>query len=155
MRIGLIAFAFQGLVIAFATSSEHIFLSVIFSMITNLVYPSVSALVSRVVTEDEQGEALGALNGIKAVTEGFGPLMFGSIMKIFESTDFPGIPYLITSGLVIWAFMHSLEMPSDPDSVVAKYSTNINKFGQDDEEGISLLSASNGSSSNVDKIGID
>jgi hypothetical protein len=37
-------------------------------------------LVSKLVDEDSQGEALGALNGIKALTEGFGPLVFGFLM---------------------------------------------------------------------------
>jgi hypothetical protein len=36
-------------------------------MIANLVYPSVSSLVSKMVSEEQQGEALGALNGIKAL----------------------------------------------------------------------------------------
>ena len=34
-------------------------------MLANLVYPSISSLVSKIVDEDAQGEALGALNGIK------------------------------------------------------------------------------------------
>lgn len=67
IRLGLIAFAVQCFIIAFSTSAQWIFVSVIFSLLSNLVYPSVSALVSRVVGEDEQGEALGALNGIKAL----------------------------------------------------------------------------------------
>ena len=40
--------------------------------------------VSKVVEEREQGEAQGALNGIKALTEGFGPLLFGGLMALFE-----------------------------------------------------------------------
>jgi hypothetical protein len=40
---------------------------VLFSMGANLFYPAVSSLVSKVVSEESQGEALGALNGIKAL----------------------------------------------------------------------------------------
>ena len=40
--------------------------------------------VSKVVEEKGQGEAQGALNGIKALTEGFGPLLFGGLMALFE-----------------------------------------------------------------------
>lgn len=36
------------------------------------------------VEEKGQGEAQGALNGIKALTEGFGPLLFGGLMALFE-----------------------------------------------------------------------
>ncbi|RYH20791.1 hypothetical protein EON65_22440 [archaeon] len=44
-----------------------IYFSLTFSLLSNLVYPSLSSLVSRVVAEEEQGEALGAMNGIKAL----------------------------------------------------------------------------------------
>lgn len=67
MRLGLLAFACQCFIIAFSTDLTWIFVSILFSMISNLVYPSVSSLVSRTVSEAQQGEALGALNGIKAV----------------------------------------------------------------------------------------
>jgi len=80
IRIGLFAFAIQCVIIAFSSSIEHIFISVLFSMLANLVYPSMSSLVSKIVDEESQGEALGALNGIRALTEGFGPLVFGTMM---------------------------------------------------------------------------
>lgn len=67
MRIGLLAFALQCFTISFSSSMEWILLSVVFSMFSNLVYPSVSSLVSRIVNETEQGEALGSLNGLKAL----------------------------------------------------------------------------------------
>ena len=67
IRLGLVAFAVQCVVVAISSSPKWIFISVLFSMLSNLVYPSVSSLVSRVVAEDMQGEALGALNGIKAL----------------------------------------------------------------------------------------
>jgi DHA1 family tetracycline resistance protein-like MFS transporter len=80
MRLGLLAFAVQCVVVALSSSSQWIFLSVLLSMLSNLVYPSISSLVSKLVDEELQGEALGALNGIKALTEGFGPLLFGFLM---------------------------------------------------------------------------
>lgn len=67
MRLGLIAFSIQCLLVAISTSPVWIFISVLFSMGANLFYPAVSSLVSKVVSEDSQGEALGALNGIKAL----------------------------------------------------------------------------------------
>jgi MFS transporter, DHA1 family, tetracycline resistance protein len=66
IRLGLVAFALQCFIIAFSDSLDWIFVSVVFSMISNLVYPAVSSLVSRIIAESRQGEALGALNGIKA-----------------------------------------------------------------------------------------
>lgn len=121
MRLGLVSFAIQCAVVAFSSSSEWIFVSVVFSMISNLVYPSISSLVSRIVEEDEQGEALGALNGIKALTEGFGPLSFGILMGLFEDTPIPGAPYLVASVLSILAYLHSFELPPEPQLIAAKY----------------------------------
>eukprot|EP00598_Pedospumella_elongata_P003244 CAMPEP_0184972272 /NCGR_PEP_ID=MMETSP1098-20130426/4299_1 /TAXON_ID=89044 /ORGANISM="Spumella elongata, Strain CCAP 955/1" /LENGTH=109 /DNA_ID=CAMNT_0027494519 /DNA_START=122 /DNA_END=447 /DNA_ORIENTATION=+ len=89
MRLGLIAFSLQCLLVAVSTNPGWIFLSVLFSMGANLFYPAVSSLVSKVVSEDSQGEALGALNGIKALTEGFGPLFFGGLMSLFEHSSQP------------------------------------------------------------------
>ena len=97
IRLGLFAFAIQCVVLAFSTRVEHIFISVVFSMLANLVYPSMSSLVSKIVEEEMQGEALGALNGIRALTEGFGPLVFGSLMAAFEEFPLPGAPYLIAT----------------------------------------------------------
>lgn len=67
VRVGLLAFTLQCVTISLSTSPFWIFVSILFSMLANLVYPSISSLVSRIVTESEQGEALGALNGIKAM----------------------------------------------------------------------------------------
>lgn len=67
IRLGLVCFSIQCFVIAFSSSVDGIVLSILFSMGSNLVYPSISSIVSRTVGEDKQGEALGALNGIKAL----------------------------------------------------------------------------------------
>ena len=135
MRLGLLAFAVQCVVVTFSSSATWIFVSVLFSMIANLVYPSISSLVSKVVAEDMQGEALGALNGIKALTEGFGPLVFGSLMGLFEGAPLPGAPYLVASSLAFWAFLHCYELPPEPDFVVARF----NAIQKGEDEGESLL----------------
>ena len=48
MQLGLLAFACQCVIVAFSTSPFWIFVSVLFSMLANLVYPSLSSLVSKV-----------------------------------------------------------------------------------------------------------
>ena len=57
LRIGLAAFAVQATCIAFSTSEVMLFASMGFSVLSNLVYPSVSSLVSKVVNEQSQGTA--------------------------------------------------------------------------------------------------
>ena len=121
MRLGLLAFAAQCAVVAFSTEPTMIFVSVLFSMFANLVYPSVSSLVSKIVEGDMQGEALGALNGIKAVTEGFGPLVFGLLMGLYEHHPLPGGPYLLACVLSLWAFLHCYELPPEPEVLSAKH----------------------------------
>lgn len=130
MRLGLASFAIQCIFVAFSSSSQWIFASILFSMFANLVYPSISSLVSKVVSEDEQGEALGALNGIKALTEGFGPLVFGLLMGLFEDTPLPGAPYLVASVLAVWALLHCYELPPEPEVAIAK------SRGSEDGEGL-------------------
>ena len=51
---------------------------------------------------------------------------------------------------IIWVVVHEIE-----NWLYPQCDRPVDDIFQDDEEGISLLSASNGSSSNVDKIGID
>lgn len=115
MQVGLLAFALQCALVAFASSPEMIAVSVLLSMFANLVYPSVSSLISRVVSERGQGEALGALNGIKAITEGFGA-SFGFLMSVFESSPIPGAPYLLGTFLALYAFLTCFDLPREsPD----------------------------------------
>lgn len=127
MRLGLLSFAIQTIIIALASTKKWIFISIIFSMLSNLVYPSISSLVSRLVEEEVLGEALGALNGIKAITEGFGPLLFGFLMGFFEDSPLPGAPYLIATVIAAWAFLHCYELPSEPEIVIAKYQAAVQK----------------------------
>jgi MFS transporter, DHA1 family, tetracycline resistance protein len=120
IRLGLMAFSLQCVVVAFSTTPTMIFVSMLFSMVANLVYPSISSLVSKIVPEDMQGEALGALNGIKALTEGFGPLLFGLFMSLYEKHPLPGAPYLVAAMLSLWALLHLYELPDEPEVVAAK-----------------------------------
>lgn len=135
IRIGLIAFTLQCLTIAFGNTIEWVFVSVIFSMFSNLFYPSVSSLVSKIVDESEQGEALGSLNGIKALTEGFGPLFFGILLSMFENTNFPGAPYILAGLITLWAFLHSFDLLKNADEYYAKENSETM------EEGKRLLSS--------------
>ena len=124
MKLGLAFFSVQCLVVAFSTSMSWMYASVVFSMVANLVYPSISALISRVSEEDVQGEALGSLNGIKALTEGFGPLTFGFLMGLFEDSPLPGAPYLVACVLSLWSLLHCFELPEHPELVLAKHKAN-------------------------------
>ncbi|CAJ1948563.1 unnamed protein product [Cylindrotheca closterium] len=113
IQIGLISFAMQCLVLGAANQAWHLFVCVGFSLLGNLVYPSLSSLVSGTVDPESNGEALGAINGVKALTEGIGPLIFGGLMTISEGTDLPGWPYWIAAILVLKAYQASKDLPFD------------------------------------------
>ncbi|GAX15782.1 hypothetical protein FisN_3Lh225 [Fistulifera solaris] len=111
MKVGLVSFGLQCVVLGFATEGWHLFVCAMFSLLGNLVYPSLSSLVSGSVEPDAVGEALGAINGIKALTEGIGPLVFGSLMTLSEASPLPGWPYLLASLLVFAAYRVADELP--------------------------------------------
>lgn len=79
MRIGLASFTLQCVLLAVADSPSQLFICAFLAMGGNLVYPSVSSLVSSSVRPDMVGRALGAVNGVKSLTEGIGPLIFGTV----------------------------------------------------------------------------
>jgi DHA1 family tetracycline resistance protein-like MFS transporter len=115
VQIGLIAFAMQCVVLGFAYEPWHLFVVAAFSLLGNLVYPSLSSLVSGSVEPDAVGEALGAVNGIKALTEGIGPLVFGSLMTLSEHSILPGWPYLLAAALALAAYKQAGKLPDTDD----------------------------------------
>lgn len=115
MRLGLAAFSLQCAVLALAYEGWHLFICVLISMISNLVYPSLTSLVSSAVAPEMVGEALGAVNGVKALTEGVGPLMFGTLMTFSEKTLLPGWPYFIASLFALAAYKRGAKLPDEND----------------------------------------
>ena len=136
MKLGLVSFFLQCVVLGFAYESWHLFVCAFFSLLGNLVYPSLSSLVSGSVEPDAVGEALGALNGIKALTEGLGPLLFGSLMTISENSALPGWPYLLAAVLVAAAFKEAEVLPDiEEDEYVHELDRKKNR-GSSEQQGI-------------------
>ena len=135
LRIGLLAFAMQCALIAVATTPGLIFASIALSLLSNLVYPAVSSLVSRNVPEKAQGEALGAINGVKALTEGVGPLCFAALMAKFERTRLPGTPYLACAAVSALAWVISYQLPAE-----SAYAAYRDRGDAGDHELVGLLS---------------
>jgi len=115
MRFGLAAFFLQCVVLGFAYEGWQLFICVLISMMGNLVYPSLTSLVSSAVAPEMVGEALGAINGVKALTEGVGPLVFGTLMTLSEKSFLPGWPYLVGSIFALIAYNRSANLPDEDD----------------------------------------
>lgn len=75
----------------------------------------------------------------QALTEGFGPLVFGVLMALFENTPVPGAPYLLACVLSMWAFLHCFELPPEPEVAVAKHRAA--QGAAEEHEGTELLAA--------------
>lgn len=117
LRLGLAAFGVQCAILGLAYEGWHLFVLILLSLLGNLVYPSLTSLVSTSVEPAAVGEALGAINGIKALTEGVGPLVFGSLMTLSEHSALPGWPYLVAALIVYMAYYYSQYLP-DGDNYV-------------------------------------
>ena len=71
------------------------------------------------------GESLGAINGIKSLTdtEGIGPLCFGVLMQFTEDTSHPGAPYLLSALFAVWALQRTRKLQDlnkDSSSYIAE-----------------------------------
>ena len=122
IKMGLVAFAVQCVVLGLASQGWHLFICVALSMLSNLVYPSLASFVSEMVAPDAIGEALGAINGVKALTEGVGPLFFGGLMTVSEKSKLPGWPYLIAGLFSMVAYQRAKLLPvEDSDIRMASY----------------------------------
>ena len=138
MRVGLASFAMQCVLLAVADSPWHLFACAALAIPGNLVYPSVSSLVSTTVRPDMVGRALGAVNGVKSLTEGVGPLVFGTLLTMSEKDKFPGWPYFIAAIMAALAFHAGGALPGSDggDDTMYKggmdYKYNIN-LREDDE----------------------
>lgn len=128
IRIGLISFGLQCFVLGVANESWQLFFCVALSLLGNLVYPSLSSLVTGIVEPENVGEALGAINGIKALTEGIGPLIFGTLMTFSEHTAFPGSPYWLAGVFVFVAHHLAAKLPANSDPALHSPFSSNDKF---------------------------
>jgi len=81
------------------------------------------------VPQEMVGEVLGSINGIKALTEGIGPITFGVLMGFFEDTPMPGFPYVIAALLSIYAYFIAGNLVSEEDYVPGKYANTRGERG--------------------------
>lgn len=115
MRVGLASFAMQCVLLAVADRPWHLFGCAFLAIPGNLVYPSVSSLVSTTVRPEMVGRALGAVNGVKSLTEGVGPLVFGTLLTMSEKDALPGWPYFIAAIMAALAYQAGRALPGDED----------------------------------------
>lgn len=116
----------------------------------NLVYPAISSLISRSVAASKQGEVLGAINGVRALTEGVGPLLFSCLFWYTENTFLPGSPYLIAAVVCLAALVLSFELPDSVDGdegglLLGTFGKDLPEGGEGAEEMVGLLASDSSS----------
>ena len=72
----------------------------VLSAISLVSFPAVSGLKSNNVTDSQQGSVQGALYGARALAQGLGPLLFGSLLKwsLGKEHYYPGLVLSIAAG---------------------------------------------------------
>ena len=76
----------------------------LFSALATIIYPAISALVSKNANPEQQGVALGILTGVRGLCNGLGPALFGLLFWLFHvnlnDSDTPGVePVVATSSV--------------------------------------------------------
>ena len=94
------------------TTRAHFLLGGVFMGGAFITSPGINALVSESAPVGEQGAAQGGVNGLKALTEGVGPLLFATVFAFFDADSIlPGAPYLLGAFLVQFALKLASEIP--------------------------------------------
>ena len=78
----------------------HLYVATSLSIIYGMAQPLLAAMVSKAAATTEQGQAQSSINGIKAISEGFAPVLAGCAMYLSEDFAMPGLPFLLAATLV-------------------------------------------------------
>ncbi len=79
---------------------------------SSLFNPSVQSLVSRHASNQEQGEVLGAFQGMASLARGVGPLLAGALFAyVWTNTSYSGsAPYYVSAGLCLVVSLWAITM---------------------------------------------
>ena len=92
-------------------------------------------LLWQVVAPPVVGEAQGVLTAMKALTEGFGPLLVSSLLHVSEGSSLPGAPWLLCGASVGVAALLSLRLEStiEAHAAATAASPHMHSGGYDAE----------------------
>lgn len=93
-------------ILATATSTEHMIVGIIVGSVTALTFPSLQAIMSARVAEDAQGELQGSIASVISFTSVIGPPLMTSVFAAFADRSglyFPGAPFILSAGLAVAA----------------------------------------------------
>ena len=104
-QIGLVAAVIGYIAYAFNASSLWAFLIMPVFMISGLVQPALSAMLSQRIAANAQGEAQGFAASAMALGSIFAPLLYNNSLAHFSAKDadpyFPGAPFIIATVITL------------------------------------------------------
>jgi len=143
LQLGLVAGILLLLFLGIAWTGWVLNVAMVFGAFSMLTFTAVSSLTSVSVPPSRQAEAQGAINGIKAFTEGIGPVLTGSLLATFQGSSYPGFPFILTSLLCCGALCTSLSLSSPKEikdmGILGVKNSNSNLNGMEHFELKELL----------------
>lgn len=102
IMLGLTGGALSFLAMGFAPSAPWFVAAMIPSCLVGLAEPTLKSLLSRGVTESEQGQLQGAMQSLASVAGIAGPVFFGWVYAVSAET-LPGLTFVIGAGILALA----------------------------------------------------
>lgn len=103
LRVGLVANAVSIGLYAFVKSKTVAILLPLLTIFGFSVFPCASAIAAKQVSSSDEGLAQGVSAGARMLAEGASPAIMGYLFYMFQSTGFPGAPFLVAAGCVLIA----------------------------------------------------
>jgi DHA1 family tetracycline resistance protein-like MFS transporter len=112
LMVGLVCGALSLAGFVLAPSGGWILVAIVLFGLWGLQGPALSALMSKRVGHEQQGQLQGALASLTAVADSIGPLVFGALysaaIRLSVSGPAAGAPFLAASGVLISALLLAL-----------------------------------------------
>ena len=98
---GLVAATLEFVVLSVARSSAALYLSLVVGALGGLAQPALQGLISRQVSEQEQGRAMGAITSLNSLVGVFGPVLATSVYALGTGAGFPGAAFAMGAALSV------------------------------------------------------
>jgi DHA1 family tetracycline resistance protein-like MFS transporter len=109
--VGLASELVVGLLYAFATQGWMIYVLILLGALQGIAHPAITAMMTREVGDDEQGELQGGISSLMGISSIVGPIfatqLFGAFSGQGAVIELPGMPFIaaaLLSAAALWLF---------------------------------------------------
>lgn len=116
LRMGLAGWAAKCVIFGLAHERWLLYVAASMTLVTGLFSPALTALAAAAGgARGRQGEVQGAVSAFRALAEGGGPMLSGSLLVSFADSTRPGLPYVFVGCAAAAGLAASLALPAqDP-----------------------------------------